>query len=140
MDIEIHNSEAVTSVFGYWPNFHDAEVVELSLMRAGESSAFPSARVKIHAFRVTSEIDDRGRYVTTDHSLVTMLFERVEALELDGFNHQNAINRLRIEAIDGDRLAVNFEAAYGLDCAFQCRSASVLSVEPGIPRYSICST
>lgn len=140
MDIEIHNSEAVTSVFGYWPNFHDAEVVELSLMRAGESSAFPSARVKIHAFRVTSEIDDRGRYVTTAHSLVTMLFERVEALELDGFNHQNAINRLRIEAIDGDRLAVNFEAAYGLDCAFQCRSASVLSVEPGIPRYSICST
>lgn len=140
MDVEISNSEAVTSIFGYWPNFHDAEVVELSLMRTGESSAFPSARVKIHAFLVTSQMDDRGRYVTIDHSLVTMLFERIEGLALESFNHQNAIDRLRIEAIDGDRLAVNFEAAYGLDCAFQCRSASVLSVEPGIPRYSIYST
>jgi len=45
------------SWFGYWPSFHDAEVVSLQMNRAGTSS------IAVHTWHTTNEVDSKGYYI-----------------------------------------------------------------------------
>ncbi len=97
----IEGSERLTSIFGYWPSFHDAEVIEFNLWRGDvEPDAgryiFPVLTTKIHLWELTSEVDDRGILVMRHHTLTTLRFHDVDKLHMDGFNHQNAIFGLSI--------------------------------------------
>src|SRR5712692_434714 len=40
--------------FGYWPSFHDAEIIRLHLNRRGSSS------LVIHTWEMTKEVDEKG--------------------------------------------------------------------------------
>ena len=73
---------------GRMPRFHDAEVISLALDR--ETAC---AILKIHAFEMTSEVDARGYFVCTRHVVVTFKLSWIGSMELDGFNHQNALDR-----------------------------------------------
>ena len=55
--------------FGYWPSFHDSEIVSLHLNRTN-----PSA-LKIHSWHTTSEVDEAGYYVQTKHAVIEFLIE-----------------------------------------------------------------
>ncbi len=134
----IENAEAVTSAFGYWPSFHDAEVLEVSIKRAGELGANPCLTAVIHVFEMTSQVSPDGHYVCQNHSVVTLLFQDLDNLALDGFNHQNALSSLSIEAPESDAsVIVRFEGAYGLECELTCQSVKVMSFVPGIPPASV---
>ena len=65
----IPGADQVVKWFGYWPTFHDAEILSITLNRSGES------RIVIHAFERASEIDHRGRYVLVKHANVTFALE-----------------------------------------------------------------
>jgi len=70
--------------FGYWPSFHDAEVIELHLCR---SSSFS---VKIHTWETTKEVDVlHGYNVTVKHVVVEFLFKGISSLSLSGFNNHH---------------------------------------------------
>jgi hypothetical protein len=43
----------------YWPTFHDAEVLSLTLERKGLS------RPRVHTWHMTNQVDERGHYVLT---------------------------------------------------------------------------
>jgi len=43
--------------FGYWPDFHDAEIVSLHLNRQGISF------LRVHTWETTKQVDDKGYYV-----------------------------------------------------------------------------
>src|SRR5215467_7162462 len=93
--------------FGYWPSFHDAEIVSLHLNRAN-----PSA-LKIHSWHTTNEVDEAGYYVQTKHAVIEFLIDisgTDDCLELYGFSHQNVVSSLSIEKL---------ETGYNLDIA-QC--------------------
>lgn len=93
--------------FGYWPSFHDAEIVSLHLNRTN-----PSA-LKIHFWHTTNEMDEAGSYVQTKHAVIEFLIDisaTDDCLELYGFSHQNVVNSLSIE---------KRETGYKLDIA-QC--------------------
>ena len=93
--------------FGYWPSFHDAEIVSLHLNRTN-----PSA-LKIHFRHTTNEVDEAGYYVQTKHAVIEFLIDisgTDDCLELYGFNHQNVVMSLSIEKL---------ESGYRLDIA-QC--------------------
>ena len=75
----IVGSEKLTSIFGRWPSFHDAEIHDL------------------HLWLMTRDIDQKGFYVSTKHTLTKMKFYDVDNFRMDGFNHQNAIFGLGIE-------------------------------------------
>ena len=93
--------------FGCWPQFHDSEVVRCDLQRAGESA------IHVHTFNMTSEVDDRGRYVLDKHALVRFFLTDIESLELYDFNAQNALFGLRVEH-SGTHFKMSFDPSYGL--------------------------
>lgn len=132
----VHNADALIQIFGRWPSFHDAEVLSIYLDRSGEDGPIIEARV--HVFRMTDQVDARGYFVLTNHSLVTLRCENVLLRELRWFNSQNVLSGLGIEAIDPDAnegrtIGVSFDASYGLEADLLCSKISVCSVEPFSP-------
>ena len=138
----IEGSEKLTTVFGYWPSFHDAEVIEFNLWR-GEIDTdagkyiFPTLTTKVHLWEMTSEVDARGYYVLRHHTLATLRFHDIAEFQMDGFNHQNAIQGLSIVVEEREAstpfIRVEFEPAFGVGCAFRCTRMEVLSAEPFAP-------
>lgn len=130
----ITGSEKLTRLYGCWPSFHDAEVVELHFWRGrmkpgdwDDSNVPPVLTAKIHVFieRPTSQ-----------HTLATLRFEDVDDLKMDGFNHQNAILGLPIALQErgkyesGGRLppylVVEFQSAFGMGASFRCFRIEVI--------------
>jgi hypothetical protein len=77
--------------FGQVPTFHDAEIVSLSLNRAGTSE------LRIHGWVMTDEVDPRGHIVLDKHAVVTFTFTDIMDLQLDGFSRQNVIAGLVLQ-------------------------------------------
>jgi hypothetical protein len=122
----ITNSNAIVSVFGHWPGFHDAEVLGLKIAGQFDASSGPSLVAQVHVFSMTNEVDDRGYVACRNHSTVVLRFDGIDELALDGFNRQNALPGL-----------VHFDAAYGMGIAFQVSDNRGAFVTPGIPPASV---
>lgn len=133
---DVLGAERLVGVFGYWPSFHDAEVVRFCLDREGYGDTQgPTVECVVHVFETTSEVGPTGYYILKNHSLVTFRFLEVDALELSGFNHQNVLWTLDIKSIAAQQLervkfAVTFAATWGMGAAFQCFGVAVVSVQP----------
>lgn len=133
----INNAHALTQIFGYWPSFHDAEVLTIRLDRAGDDG--PSLETRLHVFEMTDQVDDRGFYVLRKHTLVMIRFADILLRNLRWFNLQNSLSGLRIfaaeaeDAVDGRAIGVFFDSNYGVEADFLCRSASIVAVEPYEP-------
>jgi Immunity protein 50 len=125
----VPGAREVVELYGYWPSFHDAEVVCLELNRLGRS------RIQVHTFEMTDEVDGRGYYVIEKHALVSFLLESVSTLQLDGFNDQNVISGLGLK-----KTAIGFElllgGCYGIEGRIACAQLSI-EMKPGIPEQSI---
>jgi len=137
----ISGSEKLTGVFGYWPSFHDAEVIELHLSRGDALTErrhprFPILTTKIHLWELTNEVDARGYFVLKHHTLATLRFHDVLELEMEGFNQQNALSCLLItpqEHTSGPwnrTYSVTFQAAFGMAAQFRCSRIEVVDATP----------
>ncbi|MBI1792171.1 MAG: hypothetical protein HYR60_32000 [Acidobacteria bacterium] len=51
---EVPGTSELIAWFGYWPSFHDAEVLDLELHRTGQST------IRIHAFETTGQVNTQG--------------------------------------------------------------------------------
>jgi hypothetical protein len=124
----IAGSEKLTRIYGGWPSFHDAEVIELhhwrGQMKPGDwddSNIMPMLTAKIHIFIESP---------TSRHTLATLRFEDVDDYRMEGFNHQNAILLLSITVQDRGQfesgeslppyLVVTFQPAFGMSASFRC--------------------
>jgi hypothetical protein len=113
---ELTGAEAVRQWFGSWPDFHDAEVISLSLARKGQS-----------VLRVYP-------YYPHKPATVEFILENVTDIELHDFSGQNVIMYLRIETAtdqNGDkvyRLALG--PCYGLAGKIDAKSLRV-ELSPG---------
>lgn len=118
---------------GSVPSFHDAEVLSLVLERTRARCT-----IKIHTFQMTSEIDVNGFFVLDKHTLVSFHLEGVTNLELNDFNHQNAIYGLALSRTADQSIRLELDQCYGL---FGFVEASVLRIdlEPGKPSEGVHS-
>jgi Immunity protein 50 len=132
----VQGSEKLIAIFGRWPSFHDAEVIEIRLSRSpkgpgGKRDGRVELVAKIHAWEMTSEVDSTGYYVLKNQTLVTLRFSSVEELKLEGFNHQNVIFGLTIQP-RGDsksgspKFRVEFDPSFGVDAIFDCSAIEVV--------------
>jgi hypothetical protein len=136
----IIGSEKLTSIFGRWPSFHDAEVHEIQLERGHIDTEahlyhFPRLTVRLHLWLMTNEVDQNGHYVSTKHTLATMKFYDVDSFKMEGFNHQNVIFGLGIERKTRDEgptpyFAVDFEPSFGIDATFTCLRIEIVEAVP----------
>jgi hypothetical protein len=122
---DVPGAEDLVAWFGYWPTFHDAEVLSISLDRV------KGCLVSIHAFERTAEVDDRGHYVLAKHATVVFHMEGFPADEsgitntrIEGFNHQNVLWGLVVnKGAWGYELAL--EGCFGVEGTIVCKTMSV---------------
>lgn len=145
----ITNSSLVTDIFGYWPSFHDAWILSLTLSVAdGEpwnvGSVSPTAEMIIHLSELTDETNHEGYLIIRKHTRVRIVFQNVQDSTLADFRYQNAIFEMVFGVepmtyrnggppLDGPHpnvLTVAIESSIGLSGTFKCQSATVVSAEP----------
>jgi hypothetical protein len=135
--MKVINREVLTERFaGKWPSFHDAEVYGLRLDSGQRSDGVVRLELDLHVFDVDGTLPD-GRLNVTTHTLVTLEFEEVEMVELDGFGPQNVLDDLVLEEVDfaaGRQVKVTLPTNNGLGGCFRCRQvivATAAAFEPG---------
>jgi hypothetical protein len=122
----IHGARELHDWFGYWPSFHDAEILTLRLNRAGTST------MSVHTWEMTKELDAKGFYVISKHVVVEFAMKEVFDLRLNGFNQQNVINSLNVEKVkNGYRLILG--DCFGLAGTIDARELSI-ELTPGVPK------
>jgi hypothetical protein len=136
----IEGREKIINIFGYWPTFHDAEIVELHLWRGDvdpelNKYIFPILTVKIHLFEMSEKTNSDGIFDFSKHTLATLRFhDVVDDFKLSGFNHQNAIMALTFTVQKRGELKpylqVEFEPAFGMGAFFKCFRIEVLDAQP----------
>lgn len=115
--------------FGFWPSFHDAEVLWLHLNRGDV------CRLAIHTWDMTAETDEKGYYVLAKHIVVEFVMSEVVDLQSDEFNRQNVISSLTIRKIqNGYRLILG--GCYGLAGTIDAADLSIWQI-PGKPSSAV---
>jgi hypothetical protein len=132
----ITGSEKLTNIFGYWPSFHDAEVLGLHFDRGNIQTdkgiyKFPVLTLTIHVWELTKEIDSEGYLVCRHYTVVTLTFCDVSDFQMEGFNHQNAMLELSIvsrQRSEGPSpyFAVELVPAFGMGASFKCLQIEVI--------------
>jgi hypothetical protein len=136
----IVGSEKLTRIFGHWPSFHDAEVLELHFWR-GDTQAdkgiydFPVLTLTVHVWELTKEYDAEGYMVLRHHTLTRLRFFDVEDFQMQGFNHQNSIMELKVRSAErverpSPYFAAEVEPAFGIAASFKCLRVEVLDAVP----------
>jgi len=134
----VFNHELVVTAFGYWPSFHDSEVISLLMDRRKILfDTVHNARIElvVHAFEMSAQVDEKGYFVLNKHHLVHFEFETVDEVRLQGFNHQNALMSLVFEELPRDAAGnhsfkVGLNDAFGIGGEFTSSEGRVLSVIP----------
>src|ERR1700747_35787 len=90
----VTNATPLPEILGYWPSFHDAEVIKLRLDRDGSAGA--QLEAEVHVFEMTADVTPDGFYRRRYHTLATLLFSGIDELSLDDFNHQNVLSGLSL--------------------------------------------
>ena len=135
---QIINFESVFEHFGYWPDFHDSEVLEFCFNRSSANGDVGyQVSFDVHVFEMTNEISIENTYVLKKHCVISFEFYNVEILNFNGFNHQNAlygISFIKKSNMDNKEvLEVNLEGAHGLETSFRAKQALVSSLKIGKP-------
>lgn len=125
---EVPGAQELIKWFGYWPSFHDAEILDLKLARTGPST------LRIHTWETTDQVDNRGFFICRKHVVVSFLFEGVTELRLDHFNGQNVISELDLRRT-GEGYELSLGPCYGLEGTITA-DRLYLELEPGIPADS----
>ena len=136
----IQGSEKLTNIFGYWPDFHDAEVIELHFSRGDVNPDegrydLPVLTISIDLKEWAKAAEAPGSSVRSHRTLATLRFADIEDFRMEGFNHQNAIMQLIIEHLErADGLvsyfSVEMEPATGMSISFRCARIEVVDARP----------
>jgi len=134
----LENHEAVLRAFGYWPSFHDGEIITLVMDRSRILfDRVHNARIEIviHGWEMTNEVTDQGFFKLQKHHLIHFEFEDVRDVSLTGFNHQNAVlslsfEELLLDVVGNHCFKVTFDPAHGIGGDFTSFRGRVLSVIP----------
>jgi len=131
-------SQQVIDAWGYWPSFHDAEVISFSVERALPfESGHAIARLSVHIrrYEVVGEGTVNYKQALRASVLVRFVFNGACELALTDFNHQNVINAIRVSTFSSEsgksesRLLIEIDPIWGFGGTFQCKSAAVEAVE-----------
>jgi hypothetical protein len=138
----IEDSGPLLECYGEKVSFHDAEINRIELRRGRTDLGEVFLDMDLHMFAVNGVDPESGHYIFDMHCIASFQFESIQDLQLDGFNHQNAIMDLAIDSLDpsthnGARLRVEIRPAFGVDASFSCCRCLLLKLQPGKPDGSV---
>jgi hypothetical protein len=125
-------AEDIIGWFGYWPSFHDSEVISISLERPG------ICRVVVKTFEMTREIDTNGGYKLVKHATVTFVLEDfpidrssgLTPVRIEGFNHQNMLNGIVVTKTQAG-YELMLEPVFGVDATIAAARLRA-ELKPGV--------
>ena|SRR2546430_6585271 len=133
----IQGSEKLTDIFGYWPDFHDAEILEIHFWRGNVDPDqgrydFPVFSISVHLWEMTTEAEPKGFLTRRHHTVSKLRFFDVDHFQMEGFDHQNAILGLSIDRLERSEgpspyFTVHMEPAHGIGALFECMRIEVES-------------
>ena len=98
----INGAQELYDWFGYWPGFHDSIVLSF------EANLIGSSHLRVHAWEMTNQVDERGFFILTKHVVVEFILDEISWLDLDGFNGQDVIFDLSIDKVEsGFKLTID---------------------------------
>ena len=123
---DIPGAAAVVAWFGYWPTFHDAEVLELHVRRRG------TLTLSLHTWRLSDkryEEDGKQFIVLEKHAVVTFEMSGKVRVELGGLDNENVLGCLDVERVNG---TFRFKLWYVEGLVGQIEAPTVrVSIAPG---------
>ena len=119
---DIAGAELLRKWFGAIPSFQDAGVESLTLTSGHGGS------IRIRAFRMTDQIDERGYYVLDKHAFVTFHLSGVSDVELEDFDVGSVLDQLQVVRV-GERFEIVFRSHVGLSGRLQAERIGV-EVDP----------
>jgi hypothetical protein len=124
----VENSAIVRSVYGYWPSFHDAEVVEFRLKMRKEDRNLTDATIKIrHVGR------DNPKWICAGLKCVVEFECRDISnpiIDITTLYAGNWISELIILKKSEHVYEFDLEASAGLEVKFDCKSVSITAIYP----------
>lgn len=138
---KIIGAEQIVEIYGTWPSFHDYEITRIILDRAFPGDARgPHITVYIHMWKYLGS-SENCQINYGKHNVVGFCFSNVFEHNMSNFNIQNVIDDLEYWTFkDKDQkelLMIVFPSLYGVDLKIKCCSIEIVSIEPGIPPFSV---
>jgi Immunity protein 50 len=123
----VSNYQALLDHFGYWPSFHDANVISY----AGPTAERQTVDLVLHAWETTSEVDPQGYYIMQKNVLVTFRFAGVHSARLERFDSGNILFGMSItRSGDADSFHVELDSVMDMSGDFSASSGEIASVVP----------
>ena len=123
----LNNYQALLDHFGYWPSFHDANVISY----AGPTAECQTVDLTLHTWEMTSEVDAKGYYVLRKHALVAFRFAGVHDASLERFDSGNILFGMDITpAGDADSIHVELDSVMDMSGDFSATSGEIIYVVP----------
>ena len=126
---DIEHADIVLSHFGYWPSFHDAEVISMNFVRDNEKG-HASMHMKILAFEMTDKLKD-GSFQLVEYCLIDIEFFDLEKSEINGFNHQNVLEGLQFGKRD-NVMFCKLNTSYGVDGYIEAKKIRINKLTLGM--------
>jgi hypothetical protein len=121
----ISGAQELYDWFGYWPGFHDSEVVDFQINLTGTS------HLRAHTWEMTNQVDKRGYFIQTKHIVVEFILSDISRLDLVGFSGQDVIFGLDIQKVDsGFKLTIDPCIHLGGEIVAGSIAIRLLPVEP----------
>lgn len=111
--------------FGYWPSFHDAEMIEIHFTRKEASW------LKIHTWHTTKDVDSSNHFITNKDIVVMFKLSDILELELNDFNRQNVIFGLELKPIE-QGIELELEPCFGVSGRIVAGKVEI-EIAPGQP-------
>ena len=126
----VKNSSEVDSIYGYWPSFHDAEILNIRFahnLSSNEKVASAVVDLNYWETKTLNEGTSALDYVLDKNNIITFEFSGLVTSAVSGFNSQNVIDELLItKVVEG--IKAEFISIHGAEVNFVCNAVTVLSV------------
>lgn len=110
--------------FGFDHDMHDAEVQSIQLLRPPEVSV-----VRMRAFRMTREVDERGYFVLDRQAIVCFRLERIKDIRIGNWEFCSILFKVEWDFIEGLHRLSLVSTMDGSETVFSAENITVV-VEP----------
>jgi hypothetical protein len=117
----IENSNLVCDFFGYFPSFHDSEILDVRMDRNGAV-----INMTIKAIEMSSEIEN-GKYLINKECKIEFKFISVLGMELKDFNNQNVLDEIVFKK-ESKGIETIIKSSYGLEGYIISSGVSIISL------------
>lgn len=126
--------EKAVAALGYWPNFHDSEVISFVAERTlpiKPGNSIAKMVVHVRQYQSSGEGAIQFGLSLSKSVLLNFIFKSVFDLELSGFNHQNVIDAINISQVEIEGrvgFLVEIQPIWGFGGILSCEGIELESV------------